>query len=240
MSLGKDNPHQLPSDQTIFLNNWATYRKVLTSNYMFHREVYSLVRQIVTSEIARPFTFLDIACGDALATRQAIAGTSIVSYFGIDISEQALALARDTLSVLGCPVILQKRDFVEALTDWREPVDVVWVGQSVHHLTTIAKLDMMRMVWRIVPEDGIFLIWEPTLLDGETSKGWMARFDALRTDWSLLSDDEWNAMRDHCAAADYQETEERWLELGNTAGFTHAEMRFPSPNGLSRVYAYRR
>ena len=219
MSPASGSARQPQSDQTIFLDTWATYRKVLTSNYMFHREVYSLVRKILTDEIARPFSFLDVACGDALATTDALKGTPISSYFGIDISEPALALARDTLSALGCPVVLQNRDFVEALADWREPVDVVWIGQSLHHLETKGKLDLMRSVRRIVPEDGIFLIWEPTLLDGENSAGWMARFDALRPDWWSLTDDQWNSMRDHSATADHQETERQWLGLGRAARF---------------------
>src|SRR6478736_2497288 len=78
------------SSQDIFLNAWQTYRKVLTSNYMYHREVYDLLREILVFELARPFVFLDIACGDALASFNALKGTAVQSYSGIDISKAAL------------------------------------------------------------------------------------------------------------------------------------------------------
>lgn len=239
MNSANDKARQALSDQDVFLNAWQTYRKVLTNNLMFHNEVYGLVRSIITEEIARPFAFLDIACGDALASSKALKGTAVTSYIGIDISEQALDLARETLSGLGCPVVLQNCDFVEVLADWHQEVDVVWIGQSLHHLQTAGKLEMMRMVRRILPDDGIFLIWEPTLLDGEDSAGWIARFDAARPPISVLNDAEWNAMRDHTIAADYQETVGTWIDIGHQAGFVHAELRFRSPSGLANVYAYR-
>jgi adenylate kinase family enzyme len=55
MNSANDKARQAPSDQDVFLNAWQTYRKVLTNNLMFYNEVYSLVRSIITEEIARPF-----------------------------------------------------------------------------------------------------------------------------------------------------------------------------------------
>jgi len=50
------------------------------------------------------------------------------------LSSAALELARKALESLGCPVTLDHRDFVEALRDLPEPVDVAWIGLSLHHL----------------------------------------------------------------------------------------------------------
>jgi SAM-dependent methyltransferase len=228
------------SDQTVFLRGWQTYRKVLDSNYMFHREVYNCLRQSILDHSRRPYRFLDVACGDASASARALVGTTIEHYYGIDISGPALALAKKELSVVSCPVTLEECDFIEALAKWTRPVDVVWVGQSLHHLETAAKLHFMKLVRRVLDRDGLFLIWEPTLLDSEMREGWISRFESgSRPLWSNLSDEEWDAMLSHVRASDYAETADTWQRLGIEAGFQNAAELYIAPTQLARVYRYR-
>jgi hypothetical protein len=47
-----------------FQEQWATYRKLITSNYLSHREVGSILHNTLNEILASPFSFLDIACGD--------------------------------------------------------------------------------------------------------------------------------------------------------------------------------
>src|SRR3712207_2053429 len=96
--------------QAIFQTQWQTYRKVIERNYMFHREVYGLLHEMLVTEAPKPFRFLDIACGDAWGSATALNETEISRYFGIDLSEQALALAEETLKPLPCPVTLVQAD----------------------------------------------------------------------------------------------------------------------------------
>ena len=65
---------------------------------------------------------------------ETLKGTRVAHYYGIALSSAALELARKALESLGCPVTLDHRDFVEALRDWPESVDVAWIGLSLHHL----------------------------------------------------------------------------------------------------------
>jgi hypothetical protein len=58
----------------------------------------------------------------------------VAHYHGIDLSQAALDLASKALEALACPVTLDHRDFVAALHDRPEPVDVAWIGLSLHHL----------------------------------------------------------------------------------------------------------
>jgi hypothetical protein len=67
-------------------------------------------------------------------TVETLKGTQIASYHGIDLSQAALDLASRALETLACPVRLDRRDFVEALRDRSEPLDVVWISLSLHHL----------------------------------------------------------------------------------------------------------
>jgi hypothetical protein len=47
-----------------FQEQWATYRKLITSNSLSHREVGGILRDTLNAVFASPFTFLDIACGN--------------------------------------------------------------------------------------------------------------------------------------------------------------------------------
>jgi SAM-dependent methyltransferase len=222
-----------------FRVEWPTYRKVIDNNCMFHREIYERLRRLLADEAPRPFRFLDLACGDASATAGALRGTAISRYHGIDISEPALELAARALAVLPCRVRLEQRDLVTALTGWHESFDVAWIGQSLHHFRAPEKLELMRAIRRIVGADGLFLIWEPTCLNGEDREDWVDRFEASRPLWSALDAEEWQAMLEHVRDGDFPETASRWRELATEAGFADTKEIYSVPTNLARLYCFR-
>ena len=226
--------------QAIFQTQWQIYRKVIDFNYNFHREVYNLLHGILVTEAPKPFRFLDIACGDATGSRAALRGTDVSGYFGVDLSQPALTLAEETLKTLPCPVTLVQADFVEALAGWSEAVDVVWIGQSLHHLDTQNKRELMRRVRRLLGPNGLFLIWEPTLSEGEDRDGWLGRVEhGSRLLWTELDASEFCAIVTHNRASDYPEPVAVWHSLGLEAGFCTAQTVFVDPRELARVYCYR-
>jgi ubiquinone/menaquinone biosynthesis C-methylase UbiE len=236
-----DNAEQEgPTDSpaTVFQKQWQTYRKILDSNYMFHREVYGRLRQILIDEAIQPFRFLDIACGDAAATCTALTGLKVGAYYGIDLSQPALDLARESVETLGCPVTLQCRDFVEVLRDWKESVDVAWIGQSLHHLQLVDKLLLMRRIRHIVGDRGLFLIWEAISFDGETREAWFRRYEQIRPVFTSLSAEEWDTMAEHTRMADIPETNAQWHSLGHEAGFSKTRELFVAPHQLSAMYCF--
>lgn len=154
--------------QAMFNRHLATYRKIVGENLMFHREVYSLLRNQLSEEIPKPFKFLDIACGDAVASAAALKGSAIDHYYGIDLSPQSLDLARESLKDLPCPIDLRCCDFVEAMADWSDTVDVVWIGMSLHHLQPEGKVRFMKNVHHTLSRDGLFLSGNPPFSTGRT------------------------------------------------------------------------
>jgi hypothetical protein len=60
-----------------FQEQWATYRKLITSNSLSHREVGGILRDTLNAVFASPFTFLDIACGDASVMKTALRGAKV-------------------------------------------------------------------------------------------------------------------------------------------------------------------
>jgi SAM-dependent methyltransferase len=229
----------MTTNQELFAKGLATYQKVVAANYMAHREVYGKLHDVLLNEAPRGFVFADLGCGTAMGSAVAAAGTSVGRYVGVDISEPSLDVARLELVTLSCPVELRCQNFVEAIEGWIGPLDVVWIGQSLHHLPADGKRAFMRTVKDRLSGGGLFLIWEPTCLEGEDREGWMERFRNLRPQWSAVSDEEFNAFDSHHRASDHAETASTWKAMGREAGFDQADELLTVPNQLARVYRFR-
>jgi SAM-dependent methyltransferase len=224
---------------SFFQQQWQIYRKFVDNNYFYHREVYGQLHRILVDEAVWPFRFLDIACGDARATVDALKGTRVAHYHGIDLSQAALDLASKALEALACPVTLEHRDFVEALRNRPEPVDVAWIGLSLHHLLAPAKLTLMREIRGVVGDRGLFLIYEPASPDAEDRDAWFLRWERQnRPLWTALTPEEYEAMTAHVRDNDFPETTSRWHSLGHEAGFDRVRELFVSPTDLFRMYCF--
>ena len=226
------------STVAVFQQDWKLYRKMVDNNFLFHREAYGQLHRVLNDGVARPFRFVDIACGDASASAGALEGTRISHYHGIDFSAAALDIASKKLKVLDCPVTLEQRDFLEAIVDWKQVVDVAWIGLSLHHLLTPEKLAFMRNVRKILAPGGMFLIYENTSPDGEDRVHWLQRWDLQKPFWTAYSEEEWNAMAAHVHAADFPETDASWHRLVREAGFASVKEVFATPTDLFRMYCF--
>jgi SAM-dependent methyltransferase len=222
----------------LFQQDWKLYRKMVDNNFLFHREAYAALHEVLVNDAVQPFRFLDIACGDASASVGALRGTDIAHYHGIDFSGAALELAGKALTELNCTVKFEQRDFLEALAGVVEQVDVAWIGLSLHHLQGIEKLAFMRTIRNVLAPGGLFLIYENTSPDGEGRENWLRRWDLQKPFWTAYSEDEWNAMAAHVHAADFPETDATWHMLGREAGFASAREVFAAPTDLFRLYGF--
>jgi SAM-dependent methyltransferase len=196
------------------------------------------LHRILVEEVARPFRFLDIACGDASATADALKGTQVAHYHGIDLSQAALDLASKNLESLACPATLEHRDFVAALRDRPESADVVWISLSLQHLLAPAKLTVMREIRSLLDDRGLFLIYENASPDGGDRDTWLLRFSQNQPLWTALTPEEYEAMAAHAHANDFPETTSRWHSLGREAGFSRVRDLFVAPTDLSRMYCF--
>jgi ubiquinone/menaquinone biosynthesis C-methylase UbiE len=236
-----DSAGAIPEDPAaaLFQQRWQLYRKFVDYNLLYHREAYGELHRILVEEAVQPFRFLDIACGDASTTVDALRGMRIAHYHGIDLSQAALDLASKNLEALACPVTLERRDFVAALRDRPEPVDVVWIGFSLHHLLAPAKLEFMREVRSVVGDRGLFLIYDTASPDGEDREAWLLRWERQNQPlWTALTPEEYQGMRDHVRAYDFPETTSRWHSLGREAGFGRVRELFVAPTDFFRMYCF--
>jgi hypothetical protein len=228
----------MTSDQDLFSKGLATYQKLVDCNYLAHEQAYHVLREVLLNEAKEDFVFVDLACGGAPYSAAALAGTGVARYVGVDTSKPALDVAKGMLAPLSCPIELRCKDFVEAIDAWEDRLDVVWIGLSLHHLRTSEKRAFMGKVERLLPCDGLFLIWEPTCLEGEDREGWMERYSQYLKSLPL-STDEIAAMDSHQRASDHAETAATWKGMAHEAGFEQADELFTSPDQFTSVYFFR-
>lgn len=123
-----------------FFDEWSVYDQVLDHNCMHHDEIYRDVQRLLADRYAtQPFTLLDLGCGSARHLAHALKGRSISRYFGYDLSDVAVAHARQNLALLGCPVELRQGDLLEGLRASGEKFDVVLTSFALHHLASAEK-----------------------------------------------------------------------------------------------------
>ncbi len=225
-------------EQALFQTNWQIYHKIVAGNHLFHREAYATLAQVLKTRAPQPFRFLDIACGDGSASLTALQGQAISSYCGMDLSRPALAMAAQAVQDLDCPTELIEGDFTLLLAQRREPADVAWIGLSLHHLLTPAKRRAIRAIRKLVPQDGLFMIYEFARQEGEDRDAWLRRWSDQRRGWTEFSPEEHTAVAEHFATADFPETAATWQALGRDAGFATMAVPYTSPSDLLRLYCF--
>lgn len=222
-----------------FQRQWATYQKLVDSDALSHKAVGKLLHDALNTTFTKPFSFLDIACGDASQMKLALKGTELRHYHGIDLSEPALELAAKNLEGQPYEIELDHRDFVSALTERPEPADAAWCSLSIHHLQTEEKCRLLEAIRKAASI--CLMIYEPTLQAGEDREGYLERFRRVnRPAWTFLSDEEWAQIDHHVTTADLPETSETWLDLGRESGFSSARQVFLDPTGFYGLYRYDR
>ncbi len=220
-----------------FQKQWPTYQKLVDADALSHHAVGKILHDTLTATFAEPFAFLDIACGDASQVAQALAGTKVRHYHGVDLSKPALELAAKNLAGAAYEVEVDHRDFVEALTRRPEPAGAAWCSLSIHHLQTDGKLRLLEAIG--ASTSSFLMIYEPTLAEGETRDGYLARFRRVnRPAWTMLTAEEWGEIDHHVTSCDLPETAATWLDLGRKAGFAQARELFLDPTGFYGLYRY--
>lgn len=223
----------------LFEAQWAIYQKLVDSNVLCHVEVGNLLHEALSERFRRPFSFLDIACGDASLAKSALADTGVRHYHGIDLAAPAITLAAANLAGEPYEVDLDQRDLVAAMADRQEQADATWCGLSLHHLRTGDKLRIFRAVREAAGEGGMFLLYEPTLDVDEDLKTFLDRTRRIIPNyWSCLTSNELERIWQHIRDSDLPESADTWIDLGCQAGFSQASEMFTDPSGLYRVFCY--
>ncbi|MDD2902969.1 MAG: class I SAM-dependent methyltransferase [Syntrophales bacterium] len=214
-----------------YFRQWQSYSKVVAHNYLHHREVYALLRQFLLHRLPHPFMLLDLGCGDAAFIAQALAGTAISRYLGVDLARRALDLAAKNLAGLRCEHQLQERDYFAVVHEGSITADVIWLGLTFHHLPRPQKAKFLQAARQILPAGGYLLMYEPTLLEDEDRDGFLERSGQIRQNsWPALTAAELESIGDHINNHDFPEKVSTLEELAREQGFSRLTAMFQDPD----------
>ena len=67
----------------IFQNQWEVYQAFLRDDYLSNAEACATLRRFLIDDLARPFRFVDLACGDISGIVGTLRTTPIEYYRGV-------------------------------------------------------------------------------------------------------------------------------------------------------------
>ena len=222
-----------------FFSQWEIYRLCIEHNTLHHREVGDILRRELLAR-PKPFTFLDLACGDADLTAAALQDTKVRCYTGVDFSAPALALAAGKIAEPGCPRTLHEADFTDFLRRNQDRFDVIYLGLSLHHLERDTKREMMTHLHRATAPGGTFYLFEPILHGGENRQGYVARWTAaMDGPYDPFPSAARDALRDHVRQSERPESPGEYLSSARQAGFRTGDILFTDQGRFYSLFRFR-
>ncbi len=216
------------TDNQFFNDQWQLYQKVLKNNYMGHKEIYEVLHNFLVNHFQKPFSLLDLGCGDASFTTQALLNTSISSYKGIDLSEAALEIARCNLELIPCEKTFIKGDIstdVNQLVNKQDySFDAVMISFALHHLSLEEKDSVISQISHLLKSNGMLIIIDVIRLEEEERETYIKRYlNHVRKDWSLISSQEYSMIENHISTCDFPETQNTLSEIARKHNFNRVE-----------------
>lgn len=232
------------SNNEFFNEQWKLYQKVLSNNYMGHREIYGILHEFLVSYYyKKPFKMLDLGCGDASFAVHALLNTTINFYCGIDLSEPALEIARDNMAKLKSEKLFIQGELLELILQLRQnqdnSFDAILASFALHHLTIEQKECLIGQLPHLLKADGVFLLIDIVRPSEETREAYIRRYlENVRQDWSLLTPQEFLRVEEHISCSDFPETQETLYSLAEKHGFSRVDCLYRDPLDTTQFFCF--
>ena len=224
------NKSQLLSetDNQFFNQKWQIYQKVLQGNYMEHRQLYNVVHQFLLTYFSAPFKLLELGCGDATFTAQALLDTKVSAYTGIDLSPEALAIAQEKMRSIPIKQTFLQGNLVELvpqlLAQQKQNFELIFSSYVLHHLNLKDKELIMEQIYHLLSDNGIFLLIDTVLPPQENRETFLSRYlNNVRQNWSTINPQEYLAIEEHMTSSDFPETQATLYSFAQQHGFDRCE-----------------
>jgi SAM-dependent methyltransferase len=218
-----------PESAAIFTRSWSLYDLLTEHNYMFHRQIYSGVEELLRlraeSSYRSPYRLLDLGCGNARFLAPCLKRMPPRSYQGVDLSAAALAEAHAYLAELPGEVVLVQGDLLEAVESTAESWDILFTGFALHHLMTEQKARFFRAAGRCLTEKGWLIlvdVMREENQDRETYLEGYLRF--MREEWTAVPREQLEEACAHVRDYDYPEPLSTLQEMAREAGLPHMQL----------------
>lgn len=239
----KNHKNPSASVNEFFNDQWKLYQKALNNNYMGHREIYGVLQKFLIEYFPQPFAVLDLGCGDASFTCQAVLNTNIASYQGIDLSKVALEIAQSNMALIPCKKTFIKEDFskfVDELVQIQDnSFDVIMTSFALHHFNSEQKDWIMGQIFHLLNTGGVVIVIDIVRRAEETRESYIRRYlENVRQSWSLLSSQEFSMVEEHMTSSDFPETQATLYELAQKQNFTRFESIYSDPLETTQLLCF--
>lgn len=209
----------------LFRSSWSLYDTVIAANYMFHREIRSVVARLLGGSV-RGCSLLDLGCGNARGLAVLLRAAPPRLYVGVDVSRPALDQA--AVELAGLPEVrLLEVDMlacVDRLAGEGQRFAWVYSAFALHHLSTADKGRLFHAVARVLAPGGGFLLVDVVRDAGQSREAYLAEYlKTVEEQWLELSPEQRREVREHVTAYDFPETLADLSGLAQAASFTPAD-----------------
>jgi SAM-dependent methyltransferase len=234
---------ELPMQCREFFNDkWKLYQKILAHNYMRHREIYDVLQSFLISNWQQSFKLLDLGCGDASFIARSLKHTSVSYYLGLDISEVAIAIARENLQLIDCDQEFIRGDFSEVIPllvkEQKAQFNIILTSFAFHHLQLEEKDCLLGQIKQLLLPGGIFILIDVVAEEGENRETYIQRYlRDVRQEWLQLTPEEITLVSQHMLESDYPETSKTLEKLALDNGFKAVESLYQHEKN-SQLYCF--
>ena len=224
----------------LFNDRWQLYQKILANNYMEHREIYDILHKFLNKYFQKPFSLLELGCGDASFTLKALANTNVAAYQGIDLSENALLIAQANMaSTLYTKTFIQgdiSQRVSELVKTQGNSFDAILTSFAFHHLSLEQKDVAMGKIFNLLNPGGTFIVIDIIRMEQESQQEYIQRYlNNVRQNWQNLTSQEVEMVASHICGEDLPETQTTLYSLAKNHGFASWKYLYGDSQGLSKI-----
>jgi SAM-dependent methyltransferase len=204
-----------------FVDAWNVYRELVSRNYMFHKEIYAEVERLLRESFERPFSLLDLGCGDAANIAPVLKSLDLAGYRGVDLSDTALQLASENLDGLPFPADLRNAELLDYLESDSASYDVIFSSFALHHLATERKQEFFRHCARRLSPHGLLLLIDVAREEDQPLPAYLDAYcGMMERDWHGLDPAEMDYAISHVRDNDRPETLSDLRAMAERAGLS--------------------
>ena len=204
----------------IFTRSWSLYDLITEHNYMFHREIYSGIEDLLKQrDDHENYRLLDLGCGSARYLAPCLKRLPPKLYEGVDLSEAALAEAREYLAELPGEVVLTHGDLLKTIESTDKTWDVIFSGFAIHHLMPEEKARFFRAAGQCLSEKGWLVMVDVVREENQDRDSFLdgyLRF--MREKWTEVPQDQLEEACAHVQDHDYPECLATLAQMAEEAG----------------------
>jgi SAM-dependent methyltransferase len=217
----------MADDEThLFRTSWSLYDALSEKNYMFHREIYTIIADMLHQHLQQGgYSMLDLGCGNARFLAPCLRLAPPLHYEGVDLSQAALEEAQSHLSGLE-NITLRCLDMLQAVRDCRAAsLDILFSGYAVHHLDAEQKQQLFDACAACLVPGGRFILVDIAREEEETREQYLETYlHTMRTQWTAIRPAEMEAACAHVATYDFPETVASLQRMAGNAHFSETRL----------------